>query len=245
MGSFRGLFKRKYIEVPAVNDITFSINAGERVGFIGPNGAGKTTTMKMLSGLIRPSLGDVQVLGFEPHKREYDYLKQISLVMGQKAQLLWDLPPMNVFSLNKAIYGISDNDYEERLSNLIELLEVKDVVDVQTRKLSLGQRMKCELLASLLHNPKVLFLDEPTIGLDIVIQKKIRAFLKTYNKEFNTTIMLTSHYMDDVRELCNRLIIINKGELIFDGAIDTLIKEYARSKYLKIIFEKHANQGLR
>lgn len=238
-GTIKALYKRDYRTIKAVDDISFNINKGEIIGFIGPNGAGKTTTLKMLSGLIHPSEGKVDVLGFTPYERKHEFLRKIALVMGQKAQLWWELPAMESFLLNKVIYDIPDEVFKSRIDEISEMLEVKDILDIQVRKLSLGQRMKCELMASLLHNPEILFLDEPTIGLDIVIQKKIRAFLKELNRKYQTTILLTSHYMGDVKEMSDRLIIIDKGKLLFDDKLTLLTKKFAGNKYLKIDFEKN------
>lgn len=237
-GSIKSLFLRRYEEVHAVKDISFEIQPGELIGFIGPNGAGKTTTLKCLSGLLYPSGGKVNVLGYVPFQRKTPFLKQIALVMGQKNQLWWDLPPTETFLLNKEIYEIPDKRYKETLHDLVELLDVKDVLNIQVRKLSLGQRMKCELIAALLHSPKVLFLDEPTIGLDVVMQKKLRDFLKEYNKKYKSTIILTSHYMEDVRQLCERVIVIDHGMLLFDGKLDELVKEYTKYKLITVTFEK-------
>lgn len=236
--SVKSLFVRKYKTIKAVDDISFEIKQGEIVGFIGPNGAGKTTTLKMLSGLLYPSSGFVEVLGYTPFKRKEDFLKQISLVMGQKNQLWWDLPAIETFSLNKEIYEIPKDKYKRIMAELVEMLELGDIINQQVRKLSLGQRMKCELVASLLHSPKVLFLDEPTIGLDVVMQKRIREFIKEYNQKYNASIMLTSHYMDDVKEICKRIIIINKGRIFYDGDIDELIHKYADYKLLIPIFNQ-------
>jgi len=236
IGSFKSLFLRKYETIKAVNDITFDIQEGEIVGFIGQNGAGKTTTLKMLSGLLFPTSGEVSVLGFNPWDRKQEFQKQFALIMGQKNQLWWDLPAIESFLLNKAIYEISDKQFDDTLERLSTLLDVKDILQIQVRKLSLGQRMKCELIAALLHNPKVLFLDEPTIGLDVVMQKILRDFIKEYNKEFGATIILTSHYMDDVKELCKRVIIIDHGSKIYDGSLDKIIKAYARNKILSLTF---------
>ena len=237
-GSLKSLVNRKYEKVTAVKDISFEIKEGELIGFIGPNGAGKTTTLKCLSGLLYPTSGDLQVLGHVPFKRDAKFLKQVALVMGQKNQLWWDLPPTETFLLNKEIYGISDKKYKETLDDLVDLLDVKDVLHVQVRKLSLGQRMKCELIAALLHSPKVLFLDEPTIGLDVVMQKKLRDFIKAYNTKYNATIILTSHYMEDVRQLCERVIVIDHGAILFDGKLDNLIREYTKNKTITVVFEK-------
>lgn len=237
-GSIQSLWHREYEEVRAVDDISFEIQAGEIIGFIGQNGAGKTTTLKMLSGLLYPTEGECRVLGYNPWDRQPEFQKQFALVMGQKNQLWWDLPAMETFLLNKAIYEIPDEQFKKTLAKLTDLLDVSDILNIQVRKLSLGQRMKCELIAALLHNPKVLFLDEPTIGLDVLMQKALRDFIKQYNKEFGATIILTSHYMDDVKELCKRAIIIEKGHKIFDGELQNIIDTYARNKILSLIFTK-------
>lgn len=236
LGSVKSLFIREYETVKAVDDVTFEIKEGEIIGFIGQNGAGKTTTLKMLSGLLYPSSGDVTVLGFNPWDRKPEFQKQFALIMGQKNQLWWDLPAIESFQLNKAIYEIPDKQFTDTLERLSTLLDVKDILQIQVRKLSLGQRMKCELIAALLHNPKVLFLDEPTIGLDVVMQKTLRDFIKEYNKEFGATIILTSHYMDDVKELCERVIIIDHGKKMYDGSLQKIIEKYARNKILSVTF---------
>lgn len=235
-GSIKAIFKREYKDIKAVQNVSFEIEQGELVGFIGPNGAGKTTTLKMLSGLLYPSGGSAKVLGYTPHERNNEFLKKISLVMGQKNQLWWDLPAIETFNLNKEIYEVSDSKYKNVLDELVEMLDVGDVIHQQVRKLSLGQRMKCELIASLIHTPKVLFLDEPTIGLDVVMQKRVREFIKDYNKKYDATVILTSHYMDDVKEICKRVIMINAGKVVFDGKLDDLIKEYADYKILTFVF---------
>lgn len=235
-GSVKSLFKREYKNIEAVNDISFDINEGELVGFIGPNGAGKTTTLKTLSGLLYPTTGTVNVLGFKPWERKPQFQKKFSLVMGQKNQLWWDLPAMESFILNKEIYGVSDPEFKKTLDELVELLEVEEQLKVQVRKLSLGQRMKMELIAALIHSPRLLFLDEPTIGLDVVMQKKLRDFIKVYNLRFNATVILTSHYMEDVKELCERVIIIDQGKILFDGSLDSIIKKFATQKTLEIVF---------
>lgn len=238
MGSLSSLWDRNYETVKAVDDVSFSIEPGEVVGFIGQNGAGKTTTLKVLSGLLYPTEGSVSVLGFDPWKRQPEFQKQFALVMGQKNQLWWDLPAMETFLLNQVIYDIPESQFKKTLNALIDLLGVADIVHIQVRKLSLGQRMKCELIAALLHNPKVLFLDEPTIGLDVVMQKAVRDFIKQYNREFGATVILTSHYMDDVKELCERAIIIDKGHKVFDRPLQDIIDTYARNKILKLIFSE-------
>lgn len=234
--SFLSIFKRSYQEVKAVDNLSFRIGEGELVGFIGPNGAGKTTTLKCLSGLLFPSAGEVNVLGFKPYDRKSEFLKQVSLVMGQKNQLWWDLPAIETFRLHKAIYEIPDGNYQEHLKELAQLLDVEKLISTPVRQLSLGQRMKMELIASLIHKPKVLFLDEPTIGLDIVMQKKMRDFISQYNKKYRATILLTSHYMADVEELCRRIIIIDAGKLIYDGSLDNLMKRYADYKIITLHF---------
>ncbi|MBI4078969.1 MAG: ATP-binding cassette domain-containing protein [Candidatus Levybacteria bacterium] len=237
-GSVKSLFYRKYYDAKAVNDISFAIEEGELVGFIGPNGAGKTTTLKCLSGLLYPTSGNVFVLGYTPFDRNNAFLKQISLVMGQKNQLWWDLPAMESFLLNKEIYEISDAQFKKTLKELTELLDISDVLNVQVRKLSLGQRMKCELIAALIHSPKVLFLDEPTIGLDVVMQKNLRDFIRSYNQKYKATILLTSHYMQDVRELCKRVIIIDHGKILYDGLLSDIVKRYTKNKFLTIELEE-------
>ncbi len=236
--SLKSVFHREYELVKAVDNVSFEINQGEFVGFIGPNGAGKTTTLKMLSGLLYPTSGEVDVLGYFPFDKKHDFLRQISLVMGQKNQLFWDLPAEETFKLIKKIYDIPDGEYNKTVNELIELLDVTDIVQKQVRKMSLGQRMKCEFIASLIYKPKVLFLDEPTIGLDVVMQKKLREFIKEYNRKYKTTIILTSHYMEDVKELCERVIIIDKGKIGYDGSLEILIKKYAKSKRITLVFIK-------
>ena len=233
-GSLKAFFRREKIAIDAVRDISFSIEEGELVGFLGPNGAGKTTTLKMLSGILHPTSGSADVLGHTPARREHAYQKQFALVMGQKDQLIVDLPAMETFMINRAIYEIPDEIFDRRLDELTELFEIRDILDIPVRKLSLGQRMKCELTAALLHEPKVLFLDEPTIGLDVIAQKNIRDFIRRYNEEHQTTIILTSHYMEDIRELCKRVIIIDHGQIIYDGSLDELIRRYTPYKVLKI-----------
>lgn len=240
-GSLKALFLRKYKDVKAVDNASFEINEGELVGFIGPNGAGKTTTLKCLSGLLYPSSGKTSVLGFNPWERKTEFLKEIALIMGQKNQLWWELPPMETFLLNKEVYEIPEEKFKKTLKELTGLLEVEDLVRIQVRKLSLGQRMKCELIAALLHSPKVLFLDEPTIGLDVVMQKKMCDFIKEYNRRYQSTIILTSHYMGDVKELCKRVIIIDKGKIVFDGQLEEIIKKYADHKVISVILAKEVD----
>ena len=221
-GGVKGLFSRTYDETVAAKDVTFSIGEGEFVGFLGPNGAGKTTTLKMLSGLIFPTSGKARVAGFDPTKRENAYRRIFALVLGQKNQLWWDLPAIESFALLRAIYGLPADDYKRSLDELVTLLGVGDKLNVMVRELSLGERMKMELIAALIHRPKVLFLDEPTIGLDVVSQRAVRLFLRDYNRRHRVTIILTSHYMADIKELCERVIVIHKGSKIYDGALDRL-----------------------
>ncbi len=241
-GSIKSLFHRKYYDVKAVDNVSFDIEEGELIGFIGPNGAGKTTTLKVLSGLLYPTKGEVSVLGYTPWKRQAEFQKQFALVMGQKNQLWWDLPAIESFILNKEIYEVPKAQYEKTLEELSEMLAVKDLLKVQVRKLSLGERMKMELIAALIHSPKVLFLDEPTIGLDVVAQKKMRDFIKDYNAKYKATIILTSHYMDDVKELCKRIIIIDKGKKLFDGLLEDIIRKYADHKIVSMVLDKELNQ---
>jgi ABC-2 type transport system ATP-binding protein len=232
-GAVKSLFSPKKKEVHALKGISFAIQTGELVGFIGPNGAGKTTTLKTLSGLLYPTSGFVEVLEHDPWARKPEFLKQISLVMGQKNQLWWDLPAIETFELNRAIYEIPTHVYEENLKELVELLEVEKLLNTPVRKLSLGQRMRMELVAALLHKPKVLFLDEPTIGLDLVAQQKIRDFIYDYNRKYEATILLTSHNMDDLTNLARRVIVINEGGILFDGALEELVAKFAGEKIIK------------
>ena len=234
LGSLSSLFSPKKKTVRALKKISFTIKTGELVGFIGPNGAGKTTTLKILSGLLYPTAGFIQVLGFNPWNRKPDFLKQIALVMGQKNQLWWDLPAVETFELNKAIYEIPDKQYKETLDELISILEVKKLLKTQVRRLSLGQRMRLELVAALLHRPLVLFLDEPTIGLDVVAQQKMRDFIYEYNKRYRATVLLTSHNMNDVIDLAKRVIVIDKGEILFDGELSELVGQFAKEKIIKV-----------
>jgi len=237
----KSLFRRERHEVHAVRDISFTIEEGELVGFLGPNGAGKTTTLKMLSGIIFPTSGTARVLGYVPWERRAEMQRQIALVMGQKMQLWWDLPPYESYLLLKALYEVPDDAFEKRVHELAEMLEIRHVLHTQVRRLSLGERMKCELLAALLHRPRVLFLDEPTIGLDVVAQKRIREFLREYNQRERTTILLTSHYMQDVQELAQRVLIIHHGQLIFDDTLRALVERYSPSKALHLRLEQPAD----
>ncbi len=236
--SFKNLFARETLKKEAVKGISFEIEEGEFVGFIGPNGAGKTTTLKMLSGILFPTSGEASVLGYTPWERKREFKKIFSLVMGQKNQLWWDLPAIESFYLNKCIYEIDDNDYKASIEELSEMLNVKEQLSIQVRRLSLGERMKMELIAALLHKPKVVLLDEPTIGLDIVSQKNLREFLKYYNKQFKTTILLTSHYTNDIEDLCKRTIIVNNGNKVYDGDL-TKINDILNSiKIIKLVLNK-------
>jgi ABC-2 type transport system ATP-binding protein len=228
--SLRSLFRRKYRVMRAVDELSFGIAAGERVGFLGPNGAGKTTTLKVLSGLLHPTSGTVRVDGFDPRRREFDFLRRITLVMGQKQQLLWDLPPVDTFAMNRAIYDIPKRDFDATVAELTALLELGDLIKRPTRQLSLGERMKCELVAALLHRPRVLFLDEPTIGLDVSMQAILRRFIRDYNERFGATVLLTSHYMDDVAALCPRVVVIDKGRLTYDGPLNELVRKVRPQK---------------
>ncbi len=237
-GAIESLIHREKIEIAAVKDVSFSIQEGSFVGFIGPNGAGKTTTLKMLSGILWPTSGTASVLGYVPWHRKKEMQMQMGIVLGQKNQLWWDLPARDTFLLNKDIYSISQNEYERRIKALGEMLGITHLFDVPVRRLSLGERMKCELVNSLLHYPKVLFLDEPTIGLDVVSQKAIRIFLKKWNEDQGTTILLTSHLMDDVEELCSRIIMIHTGSIHYDGSIVELMKRYISHKEITLTFSK-------
>jgi ABC-2 type transport system ATP-binding protein len=232
--ALKSLVHRKTREVQAVDSICFDIARGEIVGFLGPNGAGKTTTLKMLSGLLYPSHGSASVLGFTPSKREPAYLKQITLVMGQRNQLFWDLPAVDTFELNRAIYRIPLAEYERNLDELIALLDLEPLLTKPIRNLSLGERMKCEIAGAILHRPKVLFLDEPTIGLDLTAQRRIRDFLLDYNFRNGATILLTSHYMADVEALCKRVILIHQGHLIYDGDLEALRTRFSAYKTIVV-----------
>jgi ABC-2 type transport system ATP-binding protein len=232
LGSLRSLVSRETREVRAVDGISFRIEPGERIGFLGPNGAGKTTTLKMLSGLLLPTGGRVSVLGHEPHRREPDFLRRITLVMGQKQQLLWDLPPRETFELNRALFGIEPKRFRESVDELTAALELGSLVDRPARNLSLGERMKCELAAALLHRPDVLFLDEPTIGLDVTMQATVRRFVADWNRRHGVTVMLTSHYMDDIAALCRRVVVIDAGKVRFDGDLADLSRRYAPMRQL-------------
>ncbi len=244
LGAIKGLAKRRYEEVRAADDVSFSIEEGELVGFLGPNGAGKTTVLKMLSGLLNPTRGEARVLGFTPWERRDAMKRQFALLMGQKNALWWDLPARESLELNRAIYGIERPAFNKIVGGLSELLGVVDKLDTMVRELSLGERMKMELIAALLHAPRVLFLDEPTIGLDVVSQKKVREFLRSYNAENRIVTMLTSHYMDDIQELCHRVIIIDHGRIFFDGPLGKIIDRFSTHKVLSFVFEDKLDRDL-
>jgi len=241
-GAFRGLFKRTYDSVNAVDNVSFRIEEGEFVGFLGPNGAGKTTTLKMLSGLLHPSGGQARVLGCIPWERKDEYRRQFALLLGQKNQLWWDLPARDSLELNARIYGLPQDQFRRTVDELSSMLSIGDKLSTAVRELSLGERMKCELIASLLHQPRVLFLDEPTIGLDVVSQRVVRDFLREHNQKRKTTIILTSHYMADIQELCERVIIIDHGKLFFDGRLNDILDRFADFKLVTVQFQPATGQ---
>ncbi len=238
LGSVKGLWSRRTVDKEAVRGVDLSIAEGELVGFLGPNGAGKTTTLKMLSGILFPTSGAATVRGHVPWERRPAFQRQIALVMGQKQQLWWDLPASESFSLLQEIYEIPDDRYRARVDELCEMLDITKLLSTQVRKLSLGERMKCELVAALLHDPQIIFLDEPTIGLDVVSQVRVREFLKAYQTQRQATIILTSHYMQDIKELCERVIIIDQGGVVFDGALAGLVSRYSDEKLIRLTFER-------
>jgi ABC-2 type transport system ATP-binding protein len=235
--SLGSLFKREYRTIKAVDEITFQIDQGEVVGFLGPNGAGKTTTLKMLSGLLYPTSGTGTVLGFVPSQRQSQFLSQITLVMGNRQQLVWDLPALDSFDLMRAIYSIPTQEFIRTRDEFIDLVELKDLVNKPVRNLSLGERMKMEIAGSLLHRPKVLFLDEPTLGLDVTMQRRIRTFVAEYNQRYGATVLLTSHYMADVEALCKRVIVIHHGKLLFDGELNSLVEQFATFKTIGVTLQ--------
>ncbi len=234
LNSIKSLFWREWTEKAALKSASFEIKPGELVGLVGANGAGKTTLVKILSGIIHPSGGEVSVLGFKPWERKNDYRKQISLIMGQKAQLWWDLPAEDCFVLLKEIYQLPDDEYKKNLNELVEALDVRHVLNIQIRRLSLGERMKMELIAALLHQPKVVFLDEPTIGLDITAQKAVRDFLAVYREKHKPAMILTSHYMEDIKKLCERIIIMKNGEFVYDGSLQKVLDKHSQFKVLSV-----------
>lgn len=245
LGALKGLFKREYQTKTAVADLNFSIKKGEFVGFLGPNGAGKTTTLKMLSGVLHPTSGEARVLDYIPWQREAAFQRRFSLVLGQKNQLWWDLPAYDSFELNREIYNIPLADFKSKVDELGELLDITKILHVPVRKLSLGERMKCELVASLLHSPEVLFLDEPTIGLDLTSQAKIREFLRDYNRKTGLTVILTSHYMADIVALCERVIVISGGKSIFDGPLADLTARFAEQKRITLTLSEEMTPEMR
>jgi ABC-2 type transport system ATP-binding protein len=232
--AFRSLIHRRVEETKAVDGISFDLAPGEVVGFLGPNGAGKTTTLKMLSGLLHPTAGEATVLGFRPLRRERAFLSQITLVMGQRQQLVWDIPAIDTFELNRVVYRIPAAAYAETLAELTDLLDLGSLLRKPVRNLSLGERMKCEIAASLLHRPRVVFLDEPTIGLDVTVQRRVRSFIAEYNKRSGATVLLTSHYMADVEALCRRVIIIHRGRLLYDGDLSSLVHRFIPHKTIVV-----------
>lgn len=240
-GAISSLIAPRVKNIKALKSVSFTIQKGELVGFIGPNGAGKTTTLKVLSGLLYPTSGFVQVLEFDPWDRKPEFLKQISTIFGQKNQLWWDLPAIESFELNRAIYEIPSKEYKENLDELVTLLEVGKILRTPVRRVSLGQRMRLELVAALLHKPKVMFLDEPTLGLDLIAQQKMRDFIYEYNKVNNATILLTSHNMDDLVDLARRVIVIDEGQILFDGAFEELINKFAKEKVINLVFSKETD----
>ncbi len=238
--SVASLFRRQYKDVRAVRDVTFQVRAGEMVGFLGPNGAGKTTTLKMLSGLLNPTSGEAKVLGFTPWRRQHEFLRQISLVMGNRNQLNWDIPAMDSFLVNQVIYDIPQEQFRSTLDELVQLLDLGALLTKPVRNLSLGERMKCELAAALLHRPRVLFLDEPTLGVDVTMQGRIRRFVSEYNRLTGATVLLTSHYMADVTALCRRVIVIHHGSLLYDGSLSALGERILPHKLIRADLESAA-----
>jgi ABC-2 type transport system ATP-binding protein len=237
LAALKSTLHREYKTVNAVVDVTFEIAEGERVGFLGPNGAGKTTTLKILAGLLHATSGVARVGGFAPDERRTEFLRSIMLVTGQKQQLLWDLPPAETFELNRAIYGVPLTEYKRTLDELVTLLKLEELVNKPTRQLSLGERMKCELAAALIHEPKVLFLDEPTLGLDVTMQRVVQGFINEYNERHKATVLLTSHYMDDVVAIAPRVLVINHGKLTYDGALVDLVRRTRPDKYVTLRFD--------
>jgi len=242
-GTLLHFLHRKYRVIEAVKQVSFQIEAGEVVGFLGANGAGKTTTLKMLTGLIHPSAGRVRVAGEVPFRRRVGFLKQITLVMGQKQQLIWDLPALDSLKINAAIYDLSDKEYRQRVGELTEMLSLEGKLTQPVRKLSLGERMKAELMAALLHRPQVLFLDEPTLGLDVNAQVGVREFLREYNQRYGATVLLTSHYMADITALCQRVLLIHQGELIYDGRLDGLLERFAPYREVQVELARPSSEA--
>jgi ABC-2 type transport system ATP-binding protein len=236
----KSIFRRRYEEVEAVRRVSFTVKSGEIVGLIGPNGAGKTTTLKLLSGLLRPTGGNAEVEGFVPYERRHEYLRSICMVLGNRRQIVWDVPPQDSLRAVAAIYGLSDDQFRKRLAELSQLLRLEPILSKPARNLSLGERMKCELAASLIHRPRIMFLDEPTLGLDLTMQRQLRSFIAECNRRDGTTIILTSHYMADVSELCPRILLINNGRLAYDGPLNDLARRIAPYKFIRI---RSAEQG--
>jgi ABC-2 type transport system ATP-binding protein len=245
VAAVKSLVQRKYKQVHAVQDVSFNVAQGELIGFLGPNGAGKTTTIKMLSGLLYPTAGECTVLGHKPFSREKSLLKQISLVMGRRDQLIWDIPALESFEFFRLLYGVPKADYQRILNDLSDLMEIGPLLKKPVRNLSLGERMKCELVGALLHRPKVLFLDEPTLGLDVLAQQKFRDYIRQYNRRFEATIILTSHYVPDVEDLCDRVIFIDEGKLIFDGSLTGLVEQLLPYKLITVSIEGGSPRDMR
>ncbi|MFQ5398940.1 MAG: ATP-binding cassette domain-containing protein [Anaerolineae bacterium] len=243
LAAVRSLVRRRVRDLKAVDGICFDVAPGEIVGFLGPNGAGKTTTLKMLTGLLHPSGGTAGVLGHTPWKREKSFLRQITLVMGQRNQLIWDIPAADSYELHRVIYGIPETEFRRTLGELVELLDLGPLIQKPVRNLSLGERMKCEIAGALLHRPKVLFLDEPTIGLDVTAQRRIRQFLREYNQRYGATVLLTSHYMADVEALCRRVVVIHHGRILFDGDLSTLVERFSAHKTIVVDLAPGATDG--
>ncbi|GGK31782.1 ABC transporter ATP-binding protein [Caldalkalibacillus thermarum] len=241
-GAFRDLLTRRYKIISAVDGISFQIQPGEMVGYIGENGAGKSTTIKMLTGILTPTSGYIRVNGMNPHKEREQFVRTIGVVFGQRSQLWWDIAVQESFRLLKKVYRVSDEDYEQHMSHVIETLDIGSLLDKPVRKLSLGQRMRCELAAALIHNPPLLFLDEPTIGLDVLVKLKIREFLKEINRKYNTTIMLTTHDMTDIEALCERVIMLDEGKIIYDGELERLREQWAEGKEVQFRFGQSVDQ---
>jgi ABC-2 type transport system ATP-binding protein len=239
-GAVQNLFVREYKTVEAVRQVSFTIQRGEMVGYIGPNGAGKSTTIKMLTGILVPSSGEAHVNGFVPYRQRREYVKTIGVVFGQRTQLWWDIAVVESFKLLRRIYDVSQRDFDARMEHFNHILKIGDYLHTPVRKLSLGERMRCEMAAALLHNPPLLFLDEPTIGLDVVAKDHIRQFLRTINREFHTTVLLTTHDLDDIEELCRRIMIIDRGRVLFDGALDHLKQKLLRTKQVKFVLKDRA-----
>jgi len=237
LGSIQNLFVREYKTVAAVDRVSFSIEQGESVGYIGPNGAGKSTTIKMLTGILVPTSGEIRINGFVPHRQRRDYVKTIGVVFGQRTQLWWDIAVIESFKLLRRIYDVSQRDFDQRMERFNEVLNIRDYLYTPVRKLSLGERMRCDLAAALLHNPPLLFLDEPTIGLDVVAKDRIRRFLQSVNRDFRTTILLTTHDLDDIEELCRRIMIIDHGRVLYDGQLDRLKEQLLQIKQIKFVLK--------